>query len=54
MSMLVVVVAVDLALYWGFLGLPLGLHSIGFTKEKLESGSDDSGCVRRIKVCSMP
>ena len=32
------------------LGAHLGLHSI----RKLESGSDNLGCVRRIKVCSIP
>ena len=34
--------------------LSFGLHSITLTKQKLGSGSDDSGCVRRIKVCSTP
>ena len=37
-----------------FLGLSLGLHSMSFTQQKFESGSDDSRCVRRIKVCSIP
>ena len=27
---------------------------MNFTQRNLESGSDDSGCVRRIKVCSIP
>ena len=37
-----------------FLELPLGLHSISLMQQKLEPGSDDSGCVCRIKVCSIP
>ena len=32
----------------------LGLHSITLIQRKLESRSDDSGCVRRIKLCSIP
>ena len=30
--------------------LSFGLHSIIFKQQKLESGSDDSGCVLRIKM----
>ena len=36
------------------LGLSLGLHYVTLTQQKLESGSDDSGCVCKIKVCSIP
>ena len=32
------------------LGLPLGCRSITLTQQKLESGSNDSGCVRRMKM----
>ena len=50
-------VVVEWALLSSF-GLPsrlsLGLHSKSLTQQKLESGSDDSGCARRIKVCSIP
>ena len=46
--------SIILGLLWVFLGLSLGLHSIILTQQRLESGSDDSGCVCRIKVCSMP
>ena len=57
-TLLVVVVAVDLALFgltFGLpFGLPLGCRSITLIQQKLESGSDDSRCVLRIKVCSIP
>ena len=32
------------------LGRSLGPYSIILTQQKLESGSDDSGCMRRIKM----
>ena len=40
----------DLALFSAPLGRSLGPYSITLTQQKLESGSDDSGCVRRIKM----
>ena len=36
------------------LGLPSGLHYISLMQQKLGSGSDNSECMHRIKVCSMP
>ena len=44
----------DLPSFRRHLGAHSGLHSISLTQQKLESGSDDSGCVPRIKLCSIP
>ena len=36
--------------FWLYFGFHLGPYSIDLTQQKLEFGSDDSGCVRRTCV----
>ena len=53
-SSVIVVVVRSSTIFRRHFGAHLGLHSITLTQQKLESGSDDSGCVCRIKLCSIP
>ena len=51
---LVVYMCIDLAIFGLTFGLSLGCRSISLTQQKSKSGSDDLGCVHRIKLCSVP